>query len=173
VTSLSPGIAVYGETSGSGGGADGIHGVAHGTGSGVTGVSDNTNGVGVWADGPGYALYANGNTGQGRTYSGMVKAMVRVNALNPPYSIVGCFNSALSGPAATTPPCGINFVEDYLGGWEFDFRYPVSDRFLSVTRHNNGVGFASAAYAGSNAVVVLTWDKDGNLTNDVFTLFVF
>ena len=48
VTSLSPGIAVYGETSGGGGGADGVHGVAHGTGSGVTGLSDNPNGVGVW-----------------------------------------------------------------------------------------------------------------------------
>ena len=130
VTSLSPGIAVYGETSGGGGGADGVHGVAHGAGSGVTGVSDNNNGVGVWAQGPGYALYANGNTGQGRGYGGMVKAMVQVGEGN---SIFGCFNSTLAGPAATTPPCGFATSFDSQLGVTVDFGFEVDDRFYSAT----------------------------------------
>ena len=111
VTSLSPGIAVYGETSGGGGGSDGVHGVAHGTGSGVTGLSDNANGVGVWAQGPGYALYANGNTGQARNAGGLAKAMVLVEGENQPYNIERCFNSALSGAAASTPPCGFSLPQ--------------------------------------------------------------
>jgi hypothetical protein len=130
LTSLSSGIAVYGETSGSGGGADGVHGVAHGAGSGVTGLSDNAGGVGVWAQGPGYALYANGNTGQGRSYGGMVKAMVKVGEGN---TIFGCFNSTLAGPAATTPPCGFATSFDSQLGVTVDFGFEVDDRFYSST----------------------------------------
>jgi hypothetical protein len=131
VTSLSSGIAVYGETSGSGGGADGVHGVAHGTGSGVTGLSDNANGAGVWAQGPGYALYANGNTGQARTAGGLAKAMVFVSGYGS--SIISCFNSTLSGSAATTPPCGFLLDKTGTGDYIVDFGFEVDDRFISAT----------------------------------------
>ncbi|HKM47651.1 MAG TPA: hypothetical protein VJX69_08685 [Terriglobales bacterium] len=142
VTSLSPGIAVYGETSGGGGGADGVHGVAHGAGSGVTGLSDNPNGVGVWAQGPGYALYANGNTGQARTAGGWVKAMIFYSGYS---GIIGyCFNSTLAGAAATTPPCGFFADKTGTGDYVFDFGFEVDDRFLSVTP----MGWGAIAFMG-------------------------
>ena len=135
VTSQSPGIAVYGETSGSGGGADGVHGVAHGAGSGVTGVSDNTGGVGVWGQGPGYALYANGNTGQARTAGGWLKAMLYYSGFNSG-RIVSCFNSTLAGAAATTPPCGFSATKNGTGDYTLDFGFEIDDRFFSVTNTN-------------------------------------
>src|SRR5450432_2315181 len=131
VTSFSPGIAVYGETSGGWGGADGVHGVAHGTGSGVTGVSDNANGVGVWGQSPGWSLYSAGNTGQDRTAGGWVKAMVFINGGTS--SIAWCFNSTLAGTAATTPPCGFGFDKTGIGDYIVDFGFQVDDRFFSLT----------------------------------------
>src|SRR5450755_627981 len=131
VTSFSPGIAVYGETSGGGGGADGVHGVAHGAGSGVTGVSDNANGVGIWGQSPGWSLYSAGNTGQDRTAGGWVKAMVFINGGTS--SIAWCFNSTLAGTAATTPPCGFGFDKTGIGDYIVDFGFQVDDRFFSLT----------------------------------------
>jgi hypothetical protein len=179
VTSLSPGIAVYGETSGGGGGADGVHGVAHGTGSGVTGLSDNSNGVGVWAQGPGYALYANGNTGQARNAGGLVKAMVYVNGWNPPYNIIRCFNSMLTGPAATAPPCGINFTEEAFGHWLFDFGFEVDDRFVSATLGNTLASdfpvmiVADPTNPAPSNVVRVVVLKDSNVTGASATFNVF
>jgi hypothetical protein len=128
VTSLSPGIAVYGETSGGGGGADGIHGVAHGSGSGVTGINDSTSGVGVWGQGPGQAMYANGNVGQALASGGWVKAM----ALVTQNGVAACFNSTLIGAPATVKPCGFNFTKAGLGDYILDFGFQVDDRFFSI-----------------------------------------
>ncbi len=130
LTSLSSGTAVWGETSGSGGGADGVHGVAHGSGSGVTGLSDNQNGAGVWAQGPGYALYANGNTGQALNAGGLVKAMVFLDGYAG--NIVSCFNSTLAGAAATTAPCGFRLDKPGKGDYIVDFGFEVDDRFYSA-----------------------------------------
>jgi hypothetical protein len=54
-----PGIGVWGESTGSTPGADGVHGVAHGPASGVAGVNDADFGVGVWGQslGAGYGVY--------------------------------------------------------------------------------------------------------------------
>jgi hypothetical protein len=131
VTSLSSGIAVYGETSGSGGGADGVHGVAHGNGSGVAGITDSASGTGVYGQGPGYAMYANGNTFQARNAGGWVKAMVFASGFSG--GIATCFNSTLSGAAATTPPCGFGMDVTGKGDYIIDFGFEVDDRFLSAT----------------------------------------
>jgi hypothetical protein len=126
------GPAIWGETSGSGGGADGVHGVAHGAGSGVTGITDNTSGVGVWGQGPGLAMYSNGNVGQARTSGGWVKAMVFFSPFNGG-GIALCFNSTLSGAPATTPPCGFTFQIFGVGDYMIDFGFQVDDRFFSAT----------------------------------------
>jgi hypothetical protein len=46
--SSTSGVGVWGESTGSSGGADGVHGVAHGPASGVTGVNTDATGVGLW-----------------------------------------------------------------------------------------------------------------------------
>ena len=173
VTSLSPGIAVYGETSGGGGGADGVHGVAHGTGSGVTGLSDNPNGVGVWAQGPGYALYANGNTGQARTAGGLVKAMVLVDGITEPYNIERCFNSTLSGAAASTPPCGFVLQEVVFGAFTVDFGFEVDDRFYSATLYDWATANVLMIYAqpySTNQVLVRSWDGTSTENFDFYLI---
>ncbi len=68
----------------------------------------------------------NGNAQQPHAAGGFIKAMLNVNAYDTPYSIVSCFNSALSGAAATTPPCGINFTEVVLGFWDFGISISVT-----------------------------------------------
>jgi len=130
------GIGVYGQGFGYG-----VQGVAArkglffpATGIGVYGSSGT--GIGVYGTAPsGFGFATDSNVQQARTAGGWVKAMVYVNAYNPPYQIVNCFNSTLSGAAATTPPCGINFTEvsDGLYHWDLDFGFEVDDRFISAT----------------------------------------
>jgi hypothetical protein len=175
VTSLSPGIAVYGETSGASGGSDGVHGVAHGAGSGVTGLSDNPSGVGVWAQGPGYALYANGNTGQARSAGGLVKAMALVDGISTPYNIERCFNSALSGGAASTPPCGFVLQQIAAGQFNVDFGFEVDDRFFSVTLYywtgtNVITTYAQPDPADQNQLEVFSWDGSQSVPFDFYLL---
>ena len=57
----------------------------------------------------GQALVTGGNAQQTREKGGFVKAMIFVHI----ESIVSCFNSYLSGDAATTPPCGFTVREQY------------------------------------------------------------
>jgi hypothetical protein len=175
VTSLSPSIAVYGETSGGGGGADGVHGIAHGSGSGVTGVNDSTSGVGVWGQGPGLAMYANGNVGQDRASGGWAKAMVLVNGITGPV-IERCFNSTLTGAAATTPPCGF-VLSGNTGTFDVDFGFEVDDRFFSATLYAwagvNPVTIAAVPPTGGpNLVTVYSWDGTQNVPFS-FYLVVF
>jgi hypothetical protein len=125
----------------------------------VTGVNDSTSGVGVWGQGPGQAFYANGNTGQARTAGGWVKAMVLYSGIGSG-GIVYCFNSTLSGTAATTPPCGFSGDKIGTGNYVIDFGFEMDDRFLSVTPAynpyvfyvcSNGTGCASLT--GSQAEI--------------------
>jgi hypothetical protein len=85
-------------------------------------------------------LAIGGNIQQGRSAGGSVKAMVFVNGFQSPYSIIRCFNSTLSGPPATTPPCGIQLNEFSIGTFFVDFGFQVNDRFLSATVATGGVG---------------------------------
>lgn len=74
---------------------------------------------------------AAGNVEQQRTAGGMVKAMLHFS----PYSggrIISCFNSTLSGAAATTPPCGFGYDITGVGDYIFDFGFEVDDRVYSA-----------------------------------------
>jgi hypothetical protein len=129
----------------------------------------------------------NGNASQPTSAGGLVKAMVYVNAVSPPYSIVRCFDSALTGAAATTPPCGINFTEDAsgLGYWDFAFPFEVADRFVSATTAYNicpGCGGDAASCVGaegnsnvlpSNTIQVTTSDCGSNPRGAFFYLVVY
>jgi hypothetical protein len=72
-----------------------------------------------------------GNASQPLAASGFVKAMVFAC---PDCGIINCFNSTLSGSAATTPPCGFGFVPNLgIGNNEINFGFKVDNRFLSAT----------------------------------------
>lgn len=72
-----------------------------------------------------------GNASQARTTGGFVKAMVQYDMASN--TISQCFNSTLSGTAATAPPCGLLSEVDSSRGFAFiDFGFRVDDRFFSA-----------------------------------------
>lgn len=72
-----------------------------------------------------------GNASQPRTANGMVKAMFKFSPFNGG-RIVTCFNSTLSGAAATTPPCGFGFNIIFAGDYIFDLGSQIDDRIFSL-----------------------------------------
>ena len=71
---------------------------------------------------------------QPATANGLVKAMLYFDPNQPTGSqIVYCFNSRLSGTAASTPPCGITVSHTGLGFNVFDFGFTVDNRFIQAT----------------------------------------
>jgi hypothetical protein len=122
-----------------------------------------------------------GNASQPTNASGFVKAMLFVNALTPPYQILRCFNSTLTGAAATTVPCGINFTEDSAGAgyWDFAFNFEVVNRFLSATL-DWGFNIQSATCIGAfastitvNTVIVTTSNCSESGEGANFTLLIY
>ena len=113
----------------------GVFGLATGaTGVGVIGETNST-GIGVVGKSltpNGLAFAATGHAQQDRTSGGWVKAMVFVNTAQPPYTIQRCFNSTLTGTAATTPPCGFNLIETGEGVFTLDYGFEIDDRFVSA-----------------------------------------
>jgi hypothetical protein len=89
-----------------------------------------------------------------RTAGGWVKGMAYVNALHTPYTILKCFNSTLTGAAATTPPCGISFTEDQAGQgyWDFDFGFGIDDRFFTATLAAVNVAPGTATCIGASPI---------------------
>jgi hypothetical protein len=133
------------------GGAGGIG--VYGTGDiGVYGISSTGNS----------AMVANGNVSQSRAGGGWVKAMAVIQGVNAPYSISYCFNSTLSGAAATTPPCGFILSELQPGEFIIDFGFDISDRFFSTTLeccYTSGVApLYLARGPGSTSVFLFTWN---------------
>jgi hypothetical protein len=84
----------------------------------------------------------NSNTQQPRTAGGMVKAMLLYSPFNGT-KIVSCFNSTLSGAAATTPPCGFSIVASFVGDYILDLGFQIDDRFLSATNSMNNPEFVA------------------------------
>ena len=76
-----------------------------------------------------------GNAAQPRTAGGMVKAMLYYSGMNSG-RIVSCFNSTLSGAAATNPPCGFSATKLGTGSYILDFGFEIDDRFFSLTSTN-------------------------------------
>jgi hypothetical protein len=115
-----------------------------------------------------------GNASQPLAAGGFVKAMAYVNAYTTPYKILSCFNSTLTGAAATTPPCGINFTEDEigLGFWDFDPGFEIDHRFISVTSTVPWI-CAGASPLSPNTVQVITTACNGNSQGAQFYLFIY
>jgi hypothetical protein len=166
VTGSSTAVGVYGESNGTVSGDNGVQGVTFaGPGSGVAGFNDSgaagSIGVygqgdtamygygqttGVYGHGGSFGFATDGNVQQARTAGGWVKAIAEVQGLTAPYTITRCFNSYLSGSAATTPPCGFNLTEVAVGIFNVDFGFEVDDRFLMATPVNSAS--ACTLYAG-------------------------
>jgi hypothetical protein len=104
-----------------------------------------------------------GNALQHRTSGGMVKAMLHFSPFNGG-RIISCFNSNLSGAAATTPPCGFVFDITGAGDYIFDFGFEVDDRFYSATPGTqfSGVQVGLSACGNQDGQCLHT----GSLTNN-------
>jgi hypothetical protein len=130
------GAAIYGTSTGTSGGSDGVDGVTTSAGaSGVAGINNSggigvygTGGVGVFGTGSSYGMQTDSNVQQARTAGGWVKAMAYVT----PSGVAICFNSTLSGAAATQRPCGFSFHAFGTGDYAIDFGFQVDDRFFSL-----------------------------------------
>jgi trimeric autotransporter adhesin len=186
------GIGVYGQ-----GGGYGVYAVAaatgrellasgtgvyggSGTGAGVSGNS--SSGVGVYGSGGSWAFQSAGNVNQDRASGGWVKAMLYVNAAMAPYKIVRCFNSTLTGAAASTPPCGFNLTETSTGVFDVTFNFEVDDRFWSATGSLRNIITTGSAAAiinvdntglGADDLDVFVQDSDGNPTIAYFNLIIY
>jgi hypothetical protein len=64
-----------------------------------------------------------------------IKGMVYYSGMNSG-RIVSCFNSTLSGAAATTPPCGFSASKRGTGNYVFDFGFRIDNRFYSLSNTN-------------------------------------
>ncbi|MFO1507583.1 MAG: hypothetical protein U1F23_11035 [Lysobacterales bacterium] len=71
-----------------------------------------------------------GSAVQARNQNGWLKASVLVDSST--MQVLRCFNSRLSGPSATTPPCGITFFNSDVNETVVDFHFQVNDRFEMV-----------------------------------------
>jgi hypothetical protein len=91
------------------------------------------------------SLTGNGTGGAPLAVASPIKAMVYVDPTLT-NKIVHCYNSQLTGSAATTPPCGFQYSEgEKIGEYFIDFPFQVSDRFVSITpfvlREVEGINF--------------------------------
>jgi hypothetical protein len=180
VTGTSSAVGVYGESTGTASGDNGVQGVTlAGPGSGVAGFNNSGaaggigvygqgdtgmyaygNTTGVYGHGASYGFATDGNVQQARTAGGWVKAMVVIQGVKAPYTIPNCFNSTLGGAAATTPPCGFTLAEVQPGEFTVGLGFEVDDRFISATLEccfSYGVAPIYASPSGSN-LTVFTWD---------------
>ena len=112
-----------------------IDGSTSTNGSGVFGESTGASGVGVYGNAPGggYAMFANGNTGQARDKGGFVKAMAYINRDG---TIGRCYNG-LTG--SSNGNCGFAATNILLGLYTVDFGFQVNDRFYSITPGGPGL----------------------------------
>ena len=153
---------------------------ASSTGSGVLSNNSGAGGrgmtsfgtTGIYVDGSDKAIDAIGNVAQDRTSGGWVKAMAYVNGDTAPYTIVRCFNSTLTGTAASTPPCGIDLEESQAAVFQLNFNFQVNDRFISATAGTGGATSAIAYATGTDQLTTATY-SGSDLKSSYFTVFVF
>jgi hypothetical protein len=102
------------------------------SGAGVAGTNYSASGGAgvVGTSSAGNAMVANGNVSQSRTGGGWVKAMVYFDGEDGG-GLARCYNSTLTGAAATTPPCGFTTTATSVG-LEINFGFEVDDRFLAM-----------------------------------------
>lgn len=168
------GIAMWGESFGTSAGADGVHGVAHSPASGVAGINDNASGVGVWGQSPGWSFYSAGHAAQDRTSGGWVKALLYVNGLQAPYSILQCYNSTLMGAAATTPPCGFTLTEIGPGNFTIDIGFEVDDRFVTASPNGNPAAPGILVAPNNHTLNIIWYDLfAGGIAGEYYWLAVY
>lgn len=109
--------------------------------------------VGIGTTSPIATLDVQGNASQARTAGGIVKAMFLFSPFNGG-GFPSCYNSTLSGAAATTPPCGFTIIDNFKGDYIIDLGFQIDDRILSAT------GGASAAF-----MVAACTDIEGSCQN--------
>jgi hypothetical protein len=139
------GVGVWGQSFGNGPVSDGVHGVTgSSSGSGVAGINNGggigvygTGGTGVFGTGSAFGMVTDSNVQQARTAGGWVKAMVFASGNSG--NIIRCFNSTLSGAAASNPPCGFTLDKTGTGDYIIDFGFEVDDRFFTATPTTNGL----------------------------------
>ena len=172
-------VGVWGEsTSTTSANGDGVHGVtASGLASGVAGVNNaggvgvyGTGGTGVFGTGSNYGMVTDSNVQQARTMGGWVKAMVEVGETSS--SINRCFNSTLTGAAATTPPCGIDLQIPETGVYNLTFNFEVDDRFYSTQILDDST-LALALYRGEYLLQVDSYYAVGELGAAGFQLIIY
>jgi hypothetical protein len=150
----------------------GVYGTSF-AGAGVAGTSSQGPGVsGTSTAGP--AFSAVGNVQQDRGSGGWVKAMMYVNGSTPPYEIVRCFNSTLTGSLATTPPCGFGLVEDQIGIYTNDFGFKISDRFILASQDvATDVGIVLSTQTAGSTQVFVSCYNGGHFSPCSYYLFAF
>jgi hypothetical protein len=126
----------------------------------------------------GQALVTGGNAQQTRDKCGFVKAMIFIQG-NFSSTIVSCFNSYLSGDAATTPPCGFSVRESFGFGSnhaeyrEVNFGFRVDDRFVNTFTPNGRVidaryGYGVVTETTNPNVLSITTDERSDCTIFVY-----
>jgi hypothetical protein len=170
------GVGVYGKSDN---GNDGVVGESHvANRSGVYGFTTDANGCGGCFQNiaGGRALGVTGNAVQSRDGGGLVKAMALVQPLGQ-QGIVRCYNSQLSGSAATTPPCGFTYSPQQTGHYIIDFGFQVDDRFFLLTPLFEGLFLRLAVVdprsVTPNQIRVRTKRVDESDLDGAFYIFVF
>lgn len=146
---------------------------------GVYGITNNPTGFGVFARTTavgGRALYVDGNAAQGVSNNGLVKAMVYVLENG---TISRCYNSQLTGNAATTAPCGFvsdRFCADQFCHTSIDFGFRVNNRFWSATIQSGGYPNINrginAESLDVNSINITTFKTGQELATDFFSPFM-
>jgi hypothetical protein len=144
------------------------------SGSGFASVfGENTSlsgGFGVYGKGvSGYALFAEGHTGQSRDKGGLVKAMAYVSEAG---AVVRCFNSTNVSPLIAN--CGFNVTHTLTGRYVVNFGFVVTDRFVITEGHGfNAAHFYGAGVGNANAIEVFIVDFTNTAREAPFTIIVF
>ena len=124
----------------------------------------------------GRALGVTGNAVQSRDGGGLAKAMALLNPLAV-QKIVRCYNSQLSGTAASTPPCGLSYSPQALGHYLIDFAFEVDDRFILLSPLFQGpvvsVAVIDPLSVTANQIRVRTKLLDDSDADRGFYIFVF
>jgi hypothetical protein len=167
-------------------GADGVNATSHTIkGSGVAGINDSPQGgIGVYghASNGGYGFYTDSNVGQSRSTGGWVKAMAYIveNPSTSTYAIARCYNSQVTGAAASTPPCGFTLTHNFAGFTILDFGFQVNDRFINVLADAGPGGIVASTDlnpgdVNANQVAVYTWVSSSGAINGATdtNMFIF
>jgi trimeric autotransporter adhesin len=141
----------------------GVQGTIHSSGTGST-----------------FGVSTDSNATQARAAGGWVKAMAYVDPFVPGgIAITRCYNSQMTGAAATTPPCGMSVVHNGFGNNIMDFGFEVDDRFVSITTGGIGNQCISVTFNGSfltpnqqNIVTYLSYSQS-DACDSPFYVFVY